>query len=119
IGWLQWQCGAVTPQAARGGIDLPPRYAWQRGQQQWGMTWATPTRLVEREGLAGAGVEIAGWHAGSVRGRVAGLKGARSAAYALGPTPGSSGRLHLFAATPGFLLDDVAVGLPILATVAA
>ena len=65
-GW-QRQRGAVAPQAARGGVDLRAGDAGQRRQQQRRVVGAAPARLVEREGLAGARVEIRRRHGRSVR----------------------------------------------------
>ena len=54
------------------------------------MVRPAPARLVEREGLAGAGVEVFRRHAGSVIGTDRVLKGSRFARY-----PGRSRRPHI------------------------
>ena len=77
FGGLERQGGAITPEAARGGVDLVAGQAGQRRQQQWRVTGAAPARLVERVCFARARVEVGGGHAGSVRGRLLGLKGSR------------------------------------------
>ena len=64
---LEREGGAVAPQAAGGGVDLGAGDAGERGEQQRRVVGAGPAGLVEREGLAGARVEIGGGHAGSLR----------------------------------------------------
>ncbi len=64
---LHRQRRAISPEAARGGVDPSAGEARERRQQQRRAIRSAPARLVQREGLAGPRVKVCERHRGSLR----------------------------------------------------